>query len=62
MAWPENSKPKFLVLSNSHPEPARPFIALSFSAMAKAFLSILLTIHHSHPPYNHNMYPTKIES
>src|ERR1044071_7772715 len=59
MAWPENSKLKFLVLSNSHPEPTRPSIALSFSAIAKALLSILLTIHHSHPPYNHSMYHTK---
>ena len=29
--WPENSRPKFLVLSNSHPDPARPSGQFTFS-------------------------------
>src|SRR5207237_4880867 len=37
-AWPENRRPKFLVLSNSHPDPARHSIALSMSATAKPHL------------------------
>src|SRR5438132_8393046 len=35
-ACPENRRPKLLVLSNSHPDPARPSIALSMSVTAKS--------------------------
>ena len=39
--WPENKRPKFLVLNSSHPDPARPFIALSLSATPKPPLFLL---------------------